>query len=207
MKIIESMAAVKLTYLNFRGRAELIRYILAQAAVEFEDNRIEPQNWAESVPGVKFGTPVLEYDGEKIQSNRKIAIFLAEKLKCNGQTDEEKTAVAEVFEATEVTWDKMSTFFWEKDEAKKAEYLKELTENHLPTTLKTFEGRARQNGAWIVGQNMTYADLAIAVLHDGLCAYKQELLTPFTALAKLKKSVEELPNVASWISKRPDSSH
>ena len=54
---------------------------------------------------------------------------------------------------------------------------------------------------------MTYADLAIAVLHDGLCAYKQELLTPFTALAKLKKSVEELPNVASWISKRPASSH
>lgn len=38
-----------------------------------------------------------------------------------------------------------------------AEYMKELTEDHLPTTLKKLEVQAVQNGAengWIVGQNV-----------------------------------------------------
>ena len=46
-----TMATVKLTYLNYKGRAEVLRYILAHASVDYEDNRIEPQNWAEAMPG------------------------------------------------------------------------------------------------------------------------------------------------------------
>ena len=45
------MALVKLTYLNYRGRAELLRFILAHASVDFEDLRIEPEKWAEKMPG------------------------------------------------------------------------------------------------------------------------------------------------------------
>lgn len=29
----------------------MLRYILAQACVEYEDNRIEPEKWAEAMPG------------------------------------------------------------------------------------------------------------------------------------------------------------
>lgn len=47
------MATIKLTYLNYKGRAELLRYILAQAAVDYEDNRIEPEKWTEEMPGKK----------------------------------------------------------------------------------------------------------------------------------------------------------
>lgn len=54
---------------------------------------------------------------------------------------------------------------------------------------------------------MTYADLAITVLLDTLTQHKPELLTLFTALAKLKKSVEELPNIEKWIANRPDTSN
>lgn len=45
------MATVKLTYLDFKGRAELLRFILAQAGVDFEDIRIKPDKWAEKMPG------------------------------------------------------------------------------------------------------------------------------------------------------------
>jgi hypothetical protein len=45
------MASIKLTYLNYKGRAELLRYILAQASVEYEDNRIDPGAWGEAMPG------------------------------------------------------------------------------------------------------------------------------------------------------------
>lgn len=40
-----SMANYKLVYLNYRGRAELIRFIFAQASVEYEDDRISPEEW------------------------------------------------------------------------------------------------------------------------------------------------------------------
>ncbi len=45
------MATIKLTYLDYKGRAELVRFILVQAGVDFEDNRIKAEKWAEDMPG------------------------------------------------------------------------------------------------------------------------------------------------------------
>ena len=41
------MSGIKLTYFNLKGRAELARLILAQAEVEYEDCRIEREEWPE----------------------------------------------------------------------------------------------------------------------------------------------------------------
>ena len=38
-------ATIRLTYFNFRGRAELSRLILAQACIDYEDKRIEQADW------------------------------------------------------------------------------------------------------------------------------------------------------------------
>ena len=46
------MANYKLVYLNYRGRAELIRFIFAQAAVPYEDVRISPEKLAEYKPSM-----------------------------------------------------------------------------------------------------------------------------------------------------------
>ena len=37
----------KLIYFNLRGRAELARLIFAQAGVEYDDHRIEREEWPE----------------------------------------------------------------------------------------------------------------------------------------------------------------
>lgn len=52
------MAAIELTYFNFKGRAELLRFILSHAGASFTDNRIEPEKWAEKVPGKWSGDSV-----------------------------------------------------------------------------------------------------------------------------------------------------
>ena len=41
------MSGIKLTYFNLKGRAEPARLILAQAEVEYEDCRIEKEEWPE----------------------------------------------------------------------------------------------------------------------------------------------------------------
>ena len=55
------MVHYKLTYFNLRGRAELIRYIFAAAGQEYEDVRIEKENWPAEKPKAPFGAlPYLE---------------------------------------------------------------------------------------------------------------------------------------------------
>ncbi len=44
------MAAYKLTYLNYKARGELVRFILAYAEVDYEDTRLAPEKWLEMRP-------------------------------------------------------------------------------------------------------------------------------------------------------------
>ena len=48
------MPQYKLRYFNVRGVAELTRLIFAQAGVEYTDNRIEMNEWAEEKKNCKF---------------------------------------------------------------------------------------------------------------------------------------------------------
>ena len=90
----------KLYYFNFRGRAEVIRIILAQAGVKYEDVRFEAEQWAkEYKPGelvmftverfesayflkaMPFGSaPVLEVDGTKIAGSVNILRFVGKRF-------------------------------------------------------------------------------------------------------------------------------
>lgn len=42
--------AYKLTYFNFRGLAETIRFLLAYSEIDYEDNRIDVEQWPELKP-------------------------------------------------------------------------------------------------------------------------------------------------------------
>ena len=44
------MAKIKLSYFNVRGKAEGIRWLLAYAGAEYEDNRFEGPQWPEIKP-------------------------------------------------------------------------------------------------------------------------------------------------------------
>ena len=45
------MPSYKLVYFNGRGRAEISRWIFAQTETEYEDQRINKEQWAELKPG------------------------------------------------------------------------------------------------------------------------------------------------------------
>lgn len=42
---------IKLTYFDVRARAEYARMVLAQAGVEYEDKRVNKEEWAGLKPG------------------------------------------------------------------------------------------------------------------------------------------------------------
>ena len=74
------MAPVKLTYFNLKGRAELSRLILAEAGVDYEDCRLERDEWAQLKESsfAPFGQlPVLEVDGVVVAQSNSISRLLA----------------------------------------------------------------------------------------------------------------------------------
>ena len=46
--------SIKLTYFNAKGRAELARLVLAQAGAEFEDIRLEREEWLNVKPSKSY---------------------------------------------------------------------------------------------------------------------------------------------------------
>ena len=46
--------AYKLTYFDFRGKAEIIRLLFAQAGIAYEDVRIQRSNWLAVKPGTRI---------------------------------------------------------------------------------------------------------------------------------------------------------
>ena len=100
------MSTYKLTYFPVRGRAEVIRFVFAQAGVKYEDVRIKQENWPELKPSklavmsrfldvtiiIPFAIlflpsdtplghlPILEVDGKTICGSTGIARFLAERF-------------------------------------------------------------------------------------------------------------------------------
>ena len=57
------MPRYQLIYFNFRGRAEVARLLFAEAGVEYEDTRIEREEWLEMKPG-EYHFPTLFLRGE-----------------------------------------------------------------------------------------------------------------------------------------------
>jgi len=204
------MVAYKLTYFNRRGRAEICRLVFAAANVEFTDNRIERDQWPALKDSTPFGQiPMLEVDGVKLCQSNACARYLARKFNLAGKTDIDQAQADMIVDCLEDSIKPILTFFFEKDEAKKAEAKKKYVDEQLPSYLTLLEKLlvANQGGAkFFVGSELTWADLSF-INFVGWSAMAgadpSNVLAKFPKLAALKEKVEKVPNIAAWIAKRP----
>lgn len=198
----------KLIYLNLRGRGELARLVFVQAGVDFIDERIdfESEQWLDLKPRTPFGVlPVLEVDGRMLGGSLVIARYVAEKYGVAGSNDFENAFLASIIDANTDLLAHLVAIYQEKDETKKAELKKQVYEEHVPTTLGYFQKLASGNNCregWLYGPRPTYADFAVYLTLTWL---KPDAVEKFTALVRLKNSVEKLPNIAKWIAEHPQT--
>ena len=93
----------------------------------------------------------------------------------------------------------------EKDEAKKKEMTEKFRKEDIPPFMKNLAEALKDNGGqWLVGDDVTYADIMMAVLlgfidkrHPGDLEKRAPLLYKHT------EKVLNLPKIKEWISMRP----
>ena len=97
---------------------------------------------------------------------------------------------------------------FEKDEAKKKELEKKFLDEDLPKWLGQMEKFLDANGGeHLVGADLTWADIAVAVSLSHLTdMFKVEWEPRSPKLAGFQKKVYALPNIKKWIETRPNNS-
>ncbi|KAM3940898.1 hematopoietic prostaglandin D synthase isoform 1-T2 [Leptodactylus fuscus] len=192
------MPNYKLTYFNFRGRAEILRYLFAYTNTEFEDHRIEYNDWSAHKDAYPFGKlPVVEIDGTVYYQSLAIGRYLAKKAGLTGKTDLDDLRIDSIIDTID---DFVSLFPWRGDEKEKKAY---IDENGC-TLLSGLEKELGDH-KWFAGEYVTWADLFWDICSDSIEYYQPGFSKDYPKLLSLKKSVKELPEIAAWIKRRPQT--
>ena len=203
------MPTYKLYYFNLKARAELIRWIFAQAGVKYEDIRLDKEQWAKMKPDTPNGSlPVLDVDGQMLAGSGPISRFVAEQHGLAGENDLENAQIAGIDDLLTDATNRIARFWFEKDEVTKAQLKKDLDEKHLPFYLSFLEKCITTNAApegWLFGKKVTYVDLRLTLSVEFVQKFSDKILESYPGILKLKQSVLALPNIDKWIKERPQT--
>jgi len=199
----------KLTYFDLRAVAEPIRLIFTLAGVPFEEERIPFEKWAEIKPTRKIGfgqMPVLHVDGKQLTQSLAIGRYLAREF---GLLPKDSFTVARCDEIVDILAElrlKFISYFFEKDETKKAEAKQNLLEVVFPNSyqnLSTLVGE-RNDGPFVDGKNITWADLFLANWNEIYTEHLgSELTSKYPILEKHMNAVYEVPTIKKYLASRP----
>jgi len=203
------MPTYKLIYFNAIGRGETIRLLFKLAGVEFEDFRIELNQFSPEIKAqTPFGQlPVLEVDGVKLCESNACARYLARKFNLAGKTELDQARADMIIDCFEDIIKPMVAFFHSTDEEIKAKGKKIYVEEQMPAFLTMLEALLKENHGgdkFFVGDELTWVDLQFLafnkwISHTGV----ENPLANFPKLEALKTRVESIPKIAEWLAIRP----
>ncbi|XP_053402365.1 glutathione S-transferase 1-like isoform X1 [Mercenaria mercenaria] len=198
------MPSYKFVYFDLRARGELTRYVFHAASKEFEDSRFSFEEWNSLKPTMPFGqAPVLLVDGKTLAQSGAIARFLAREFGLAGKNSWEQGMVDQYMELATEMMDEIVKWYFEKDEEKKKERLKNLNEAVYPKYLGLFQNALEQNGGnYFVGTELTAADLAVLDIFDTPMYYTPNFMDSFPKLKAHRERIASLENLANYIKKR-----
>mmetsp|Transcript_46869 Transcript_46869/g.74856 ORF Transcript_46869/g.74856 Transcript_46869/m.74856 type:complete len:245 (-) Transcript_46869:2-736(-) len=226
---IESAVSLpKLSYFKSRGRAELIRLTFAAGGVAFEDERVsrQEQRRRKEAGELPFGQfPTLTLDGKVYAQTYSIAKYAAKLAGLSASDPLDALAVESVVDAIEDVRSKFAPIRYMQITAEmKLEKYTELFDTTLPPLLSNFERILSKNTAgdgYMVGNTFTLADVAVFYMCDLLTFPSCEVqlqsvehtrkgatcLDAFPQLQKHREKIATLPQIADWLSKRPQTPH
>ncbi|XP_062319175.1 glutathione S-transferase A1-like [Osmerus eperlanus] len=195
------MAKVVLHYFNGRGRMETIRWLLAVAGVEFEEEFItDPQQYEKLVSDgdLVFGQlPMVEIDGMKLVQTKAILNYIAGKYNLYGK-DLKQRAMIDMY--SEGVRDLMERFLvlciLSPAELKtKLENIQaKATGRYLPVYEKALRG-----SQYLVGDQLSCADMHLLEATIMLEEKFPEILTNFPNVEAFQGRMKDLPTIHKFL--------
>ncbi|KAL4084600.1 hypothetical protein QTP88_027533 [Uroleucon formosanum] len=197
----------KLTYFNFTALGEPIRFLLSYLDIDFEDNRIEVEQWPSVKPTIPYGKlPLLEIDGKVLNQSTAICRYLAKKANLAGSDDFESLLIdIAVDNFQDFRLNIISYWYESNEESKAAKYVK-LVDETIPYYMERFENIVVENNGYFVNGKLSWADLFFIGILDYLKFRAEiDLLNDRPNLQALREKVLAVPKIKSWIEKRPST--
>jgi len=194
---------LKLTYFNFKGRAELSRLVCAAAGLEYEDHRYADGEW--DTPTGKAATPhgqvpVLTVDGKQYSQSLAIATYLAREGGLYGSTNLDGLAIDQHCQLCKDFLDQAVRAIFEKDAAKKETLMKELKEEAVDKYYNIWEKALTDNKTgYLVGDKLSLADLCVFDIITGTIEQHMKPLDGHPMLKTLIRRVNDNPMVKEYV--------
>nr|WCC58240.1 glutathione S-transferase [Pharsalia antennata] len=197
--------AYKVTYFELTGLGEPVRLILCYGGLEFEDNRIPKDKWPALKPSTPFGKmPLLEHNGKIAHQSLAICRYLAKQVKLVGRNDWEDLEIDATVDTVMDLIMKIALHFFEEDEKVKQAQAGPLFNDTVPFYLEKLDAQVKKNNGYLVGGRITWADIfAVSMLEYVSVLHKKDFISNFPNLLIVKENVLKVPNIKSWVDKRP----
>ena len=193
----------KLYYFDGRGKMESIRWLLAAAGVEFEEEFLETREQYEKL--LQEGSllfqqvPMVEIDGMKMVQTRAILNYIAGKHNLYGKDPKERALIDMYVEGTTDLMGliMMTPFMTPEDKEKQlATNLYRATKRYFPVYEKVLKDQGQD---FLVGNHMTWAD--VHLMEAILMAEEKysDVLAAFPQLQAFKERMSNVPTIKKFL--------
>ncbi|CAH3184710.1 unnamed protein product [Porites lobata] len=211
------MSVYKLYYFNVRGRGEICRLAFEAANIEYEDIRLDGEDW---VKEKESGRPplgqipfIITPEGKILGQSNAIAKFICKQGGLSPSDSFDEAIADMISDGVEDVVANIIEAFMEKDEDKKVKLQKDFFENIFPAKLRNFESllKERNEGkGFFLGDEMTYADITFFNMCNAFAEGKPivpKQLSEYPLLVEHYERVLNVPQIKGWIEKRPKTDH
>jgi glutathione S-transferase len=196
----------KLVYIDERGKADLIKLILKIVNEDFEDVQIKLHEWSFYKSWIPFeNLPSLVVNNEfTITHLNTICRYLAKVHELNGSNDYETVMCDMIVEQLKECNDITAQLITETDVFKRIQIYNKLISDVLPKTLDGYQKILEYNkiNKYIIGNKLTYADLALVVSWDWLENSCKQLIDLYPLVKSHNNFIRNLPQVNEWFIKQ-----
>uniref|UniRef100_A0A8D2IHD7 glutathione transferase n=1 Tax=Varanus komodoensis TaxID=61221 RepID=A0A8D2IHD7_VARKO len=192
----------RLHYVEGRGKMESIRWLLAAAGVEFEEQFIETKEDLEKLRNdgslLFQQVPMVEIDGMKLVQTRAILNYFAAKHNLYGK-DLKERALIDMY--VEGTTDLMGMFMAlalhpPDEQAKILLIIEKATTRYFPVYERVLQDHGQD---FLVGNIMSFADIHLLEAILMVEEIKPDILSKFPLLQAFKTRVSNIPTIKKFL--------
>ncbi|KAL8172771.1 UNVERIFIED_CONTAM: hypothetical protein K2H54_017594 [Gekko kuhli] len=193
----------KLHYFKGRGRMESIRWLLAAAGVEFEEDFIKTKEDLEKLKtdgSLLFQqVPMVEIDGMKMVQTRAILNYIAAKYKLCGK-DLKENALMDMYIESIMDLGEMVMYLPFKPADTKEKELALIIERANTRYFPVFEKTLKDHGQdYLVGNRFSRADVQLLEVILMVEELKPDVLSKFPLLKTYKGRISNVPTIKKFL--------